>query len=256
MTRRGAWLFALPAVLMAAAPIARAANVPAVLATERQRIESADYRVEGRLVRVDASGARVSEGISIETRAFPGALRILVKVTSPAKDRVHLLMETHYDGRTSIEIARPGDRTPTPLPFDRWSDGPLGGGFSYEDFLEQEFFWPTQTAEGEAKRGERECDVMESEPGPEDRTHYTRVKTWLDQTIGFPVYEEKTVQGTRHVKEFTFFGLRHNGGVWSASQVEAKMRGEPGSTLLIIERGSAKANLKLGDFSPAQLTRF
>jgi hypothetical protein len=256
LKRRGVWLLALPAALMAPAPLAWAANVPMALATERQRIESADYRLEGRLVRVDASGARLSEGVSIETRAFPGVLRILVKVTSPAKARVHLLLVTHYDGRTSIEIAHPGDRAPTPLPFDKWSDGPLGRGFSYEDFLEQEFFWPNQTAEGEAKFGARACDVVESEPGPEDRTHYARVKTWLDQTIGFPIYEEKTEQGTHVIKEFTFFGLRHNEGVWSASQVEAKMRGQPGSTLLIIDRGSAKANLKLGDFSPAQTTRF
>lgn len=256
MTRRGAGFFALQAALMAAAPIARAVNVPESLAAARQRIESSDYRMEGRLVRVDASGARSSDGLSIEARAFPGVLRILIKVTSPAKARVHLLLETHFDGRASIEIAHPGDRAPTPLPFDRWSDGPLGRGFSYEDFLEQEYFWPIQTAEGEAKRGARQCDVVESEPGPEDRTHYARVKTWLDQTIAFPVYEEKTLQGTHVIKEFTFFGLRHNGGVWSASQVEAKMLGQPGSTLLIIERGSAKANLKLGDFSPAQLTRF
>jgi hypothetical protein len=67
---------------------------------------------------------------------------------------------------------------------------------------------------------------------------------------------EKTLKGTGAVKEFTYFGLRHDGGVWSADQVEAKTRGQAGSTLLIINRGSAKANLGLGDFSPGQLTRF
>ncbi len=252
----GGWLCALLAVLLATATGVRAANAKGLPAAERQRIESADYRVSGRLVRVDASGARTSDGLSIEARGFPGVLRILVEVTSPAKARVHLLMETHYDGRTSIEIARPGDRAATALPFDRWSDGPLGSGFSYEDFLEQEYFWPVQTAEGEAKFGARECDMVVSEPSPEDRTHYARVKTWFDHTIGFPVYAEKTLKGSRVVKEFTFFDLRHNQGVWSASQVEAKMRGQPGSTLLIIEGGNAKANLKLGEFSPAQLTRF
>jgi hypothetical protein len=58
------------------------------------------------------------------------------------------------------------------------------------------------------------------------------------------------------VKEFTYFGLRHEGGVWSANQVEAKTRGQACSTLLILDRGSAKANLGLGEFSPEQLTRF
>jgi hypothetical protein len=67
---------------------------------------------------------------------------------------------------------------------------------------------------------------------------------------------EKTLKGTGAVKEFTYFGLRQAGGIWSASQVEAKMRGSAGSTLLIVDRGSAKANLALGDFSPEHLTRF
>ena len=207
MTRRGAGFFALQAALMAAAPIARAVNVPESLAAARQRIESSDYRMEGRLVRVDASGARSSDGLSIEARAFPGVLRILIKVTSPAKARVHLLSGNALrwpglDRNCASRRAR-AER----LPFDRWSEGPLGRGFSYEDFLEQEYFWPIQTAEGEAKRGARQCDVVESEPGPEDRTHYARVKTWLDQTIAFPVYAEKTLQGTEVIKEFTLFRL-------------------------------------------------
>jgi len=50
--------------------------------------------------------------------------------------------------------------------------------------------------------------------------------------------------------------LRQNGGVWSASQVEVKIRGHAGSTLLIVDRGTPKANLGLNDFSQAQLTHF
>jgi hypothetical protein len=38
--------------------------------------------------------------------------------------------------------------------------------------------------------------------------------------------------------------------------VEAKIRGQAGSTLLIIDRGTPKANLSLKDFSSAQLTHF
>jgi hypothetical protein len=38
--------------------------------------------------------------------------------------------------------------------------------------------------------------------------------------------------------------------------VEEKTLGHAGSTLLIIDRGSAKANLTLRDFSAAELTHF
>ena len=247
--------FTLGAALLVAAP-AHSADARAALAAQRQRIESADFETVGRLVRVDASGARTSYGLSIKAHGFPGVLRILLDVTSPATARAHLLLEMHTNGQSSIEIAHPGDKTMAPLPFDRWSDGPLGAGFSYEDFLEQQYFWPQQTLDAETKFGARDCDVVESAPGTADRTHYAQVKTWLDHTIGFPVYAEKTTKGAGTVKEFTYYGLRHNGGVWSASQVEEKTRGQDGQMLLIIDRGSTKANLHESDFSPAQLTRF
>jgi hypothetical protein len=35
-----------------------------------------------------------------------------------------------------------------------------------------------------------------------------------------------------------------------------KIPGRPGSTLLIIERGSTKANLSIRDFSPEQISQF
>jgi len=97
---------------------------------------------------------------------------------------------------------------------------------------------------------------VKSTSGSADKTHYSEVSTWLDRSIGFPVYVEKTVKGSGAIREFTYFGLRHDGGIWSASQVEEKNHGQPGSTLLIIDRGSAKASLTLGDFSPERITRF
>jgi hypothetical protein len=163
-------------------------------------------------------------------------------------------MRTH--GQSTIEVAHPGDAAPTSLPFDQWKDGPLGPGFSYEDFLEQQYFWPEQTVDAPVKYGARDCDVISSQPGTEQRTHYAGVKTWLDHTIGFPVFAQKTLKGSGAVKEFTYIGIRHDQGVWSASQVEEKTRGQDGETLLIIDRGNAKANLGLKDFSTAKLVQF
>jgi hypothetical protein len=160
------------------------------------------------------------------------------------------------NGQNVIHIAHPGDAASVILPFEKWSDGPLGAAFSYEDFLEPQYFWPGQTALEETRYGARDCDDVVSSPGAADRTHYAAIKSWLDHGIGFPVYVEKTLKGSGAVKEFTYFGLRQNGGVWSASQVEAKIRGHAGSTLLIIDRGSTKANLGLKDFSSEVLTRF
>jgi hypothetical protein len=250
---------ALAAVLLL--PVAaRATDALAVLAVPRQRLQSADYRATGHLVRVDENGARASDAITIKAHGFPGVLRILIEIAAPPKTgpdaRAHILFEMRPDGRNSIRIAHPGDAAAAILPFDKWNDGPLGGEFSYEDFFESEYFWPGQSTLEASKFGARDCDVIKSTPGAADKTHYAEVRTWLDHGIGFPVYQEKTVKATGRVKEFTSFGLRHDGGVWSASQVEVKTRGHAGSTLLIIDRGSAKANLGLADFSPEKLIRF
>jgi hypothetical protein len=254
------FLIGAAAALLSAVPTVAATDVATVLKAPQERVETADFRASGHLVRVDADGKRTSDGIVIKGHWFPGVLRVLVEVAPPpsAKPdaRVHILLEMRLNGQNVIQIAHPGDKAPATLPFDRWSDGPLGPGFSYEDFLEMQYFWPGQTLEKEAIFGSRDCEVVKSTPGAADRTHYAGVRTWLDHSIGFPVYVEKTLKGTGTVKEFTYFGLRHEGGVWSASQVESKIHGQGGSTLLLIDRGSTKANLGPGDFSAGQLTHF
>jgi hypothetical protein len=241
---------------VASTPSAHAADPQSLLAGPRQAIEHADYRAVGHLVRVDPNGKRTSTDISIKAHWFPGVLRILVEITSPADARARILLEMRPGGQSSIRVAHPGDKAPALIPFEKWADGPVGPGFSYEDFLEQQYFWPGQAALESVHRGARDCDVLKSTPGSADKTHYTEVHTWLDHTIDFPVYVEKTLKAGGIVKEFTSFDLRHDGGIWSATQIEEKTHGQAGSTLLIINRGSPKANLNVADFSPERLAHF
>ena len=67
------------------------------------------------------------------------------------------------------------------------------------------------------------------------------------------MYEEKTLKDGGGLKQFTSLGLTQSGGIWAAKQVEVKLRGRPGSSLLIIDRGSTKANLTIKDFNPEQI---
>ncbi|MGB6975251.1 MAG: outer membrane lipoprotein-sorting protein [Terracidiphilus sp.] len=251
--RSGVLALALSMLLPAAT---QAALPQSALQKTRRIIETADYSVKGRLVRVQANGKRTSYGVRIKAHWFPKALRVLLEVNSPSEARVHLLLEMRPGEHDTILIAHPGDARPTELPFDKWTEGPLGDGFSFEDFLDATYFWAGQKDLGEVKFGVRQCDQLLSTPGEADRTHYSKIESWLVHESGFPVYVEKTLRGSGMVKEFTSFGLRRTEGVWSASQVEEKARGHAGSSLFIIDRGTAKAHLELKDFSPTQLTRF
>ena len=89
-------------------------------------------------------------------------------------------------------------------------------------------------------------------PGAQDRTYYDSVTAWIDRGILFPVHVVKTLRGTTQQKEFVYYGLRQVDGAWSASQVEAKQQGKPGSSILVIERGSGKAHLGRKDFDIRQ----
>jgi hypothetical protein len=235
------------------------ADAHAVLARARQQIETADYRAAGRLVTIDAAGKRTSNVITIKAHWFPGVLRALIDIVpppGPAAARIRMLLEMRPGGQSTIRIAHPGAPGLTALPYEKWDDDIFGGVFSYEDFLESQYYWQNQSILKTARYGARDCDVLKSTPGASDRTHNAEVQTWLDHTIAYPVYVEKTLKDKATVKQVTYMGLRQSGGVWSATQIEAKIRGRAGSTLLIVERGSTKANLTLKDFSPEQVGRF
>jgi hypothetical protein len=77
------------------------------------------------------------------------------------------------------------------------------------------------------------------EPGPADRSHYSSITSWVDETILHPVKVEKTPRDGA-VKEFLYYGLRKSGGLWSASQIEVRAKDRPGSTFLIITRGAVE----------------
>jgi hypothetical protein len=256
------------ACLAAIVPVltAQTSDVHAVLTGARQQMELTDISASGHLIWVQPGGARISYPITIKARWFPGVLRVKAEMGSASKPvsnspaaapkATQVLIEMRPGGQNAIWIAHSGDRSASVLPFEKWNEGPLGPTFGYEDFLEQQIFWPGQTLVEKTKFGSRDCDVIQSTPGPGDKTHYAQVKTWFDPTINFPVYAEKTVKTSGTVKEFTYYGLRREGGLWAARQLEMKNRGQAGSTLLVFDRGNSKANLTLNDFNPEQLTHF
>ena len=169
---------------------AQAADVHELVATARQRIEKADLRASGHLVSVKADGQRTSFPISFKAHWFPGALRVLVDIGQPSnvktEMREHVLLEMRADGESTVQIAHPGDAAAHTLPFDKWNVEFMGPAFSYEDFVEEQYFWPVQTAEGTAKFGARDCDIIKSAPGAGDSNALFRSKNMARSHYRFP----------------------------------------------------------------------
>jgi len=224
------------------------------LTGSRQRIEKLDYRMTGRLTRVEGNGKRTNYKFVAKAHWFPDGLRLLCEISGPGAEKTSLLLHMNATGQVTIEAVLPGEKTASALPFERWNDPLVGTDFSYEDMVENQFFWKNQEALPPAKYGARDCLVLKSKSGPRDRTYYDSVTSWIDRGILYPVHVVKTLRGTGQQKEFIYYGLRQNGGVRSATQVEAKVKGKPGSSILVIEGGSGKAHLGGKDFDLRQFS--
>jgi hypothetical protein len=246
---------ALLVLLTLAYPLRAAAANPdleTVLTGSRQRIETLDYRATGRLTKVEANGTRTSYKFVAKGHWFPDGLRLLSEFSGPGSAKTRILLHMSVSGHVTIEALLPGGKATSELPFERWNDPLLGTDFSYEDMVESQFFWKNQELLAPAKYGARDCFVLKSTSGPQDRTYYGSVTSWIDRSIFLPVHVVKTLRGTGQQKDFVYYGIRHNGGVWSAAQVEAKLQGKPGSSMLVIEGGSGKAHLGRKDFDISQ----
>jgi hypothetical protein len=224
------------------------------LTASRQRIEKLDYRMTGRLTRVEGSGKRINYKFVAKGHWFPDGLRLLCEISGPGAEKTSLLLRMNVSGQVTIEAVLPGQKTASVLPFEHWNDPLVGTDFSYEDMVENQFFWKDQEPLPSEKYGARDCFVLKSKPGSQDRTYYDSVTTWIDHGILFPVHVVKTLRGTGQQKEFIYYGLRQIGGLWSATQVEAKLPGKPGSSILVVEGGSGKAHLARKDFDLSQFS--
>src|SRR6516162_538034 len=232
--------------------LAASPDLETVLTASRQRIEKLDYRVTGRLTRVEGNGKRTNYKFAAKAHWFPDGLRLLCEISGPGSEKTSLLLRMSVSGHVTIEAVLPGEKSASVLPFERWNDSLVGTDFSYEDMVESQFFWKNQELLAPEKYGARDCFVLKSKSASQDRTYYDSVTSWIDRGILFPVHVVKTLRGTGQQKEFIYYGLRQVGGVWSAAKVEAKLHGKPGSSILVIEGGSAKANLGRKDFDISQ----
>lgn len=223
-------------------------DLETVLTGSRDRIEKLDYRSSGRLTRIEGGGKRTNYKFVAKARWFPDGLRLLCEISGPGSEKTILLLHMTASGRVTIEAELPGEKAASVLPFERWNDALVGTDFSFEDMVENQFFWKGQELLAPEKYGTRDCFVLKSKSDSQDHTHYDLVTSWLDRKILFPVHVVKTLHGTGQQKEFIYYGLRQEGGAWSATQVEAKLQGKPGSSILVIEGGSPKANLGTKDF--------
>ena len=75
-------------------------DVETVLTGSRQRIEKLDYRMTGRLTRVEGNGKRTNYKFVAKAHWFPDGLRLLCQISGPGSEKTSLLL--HMRDRKSV----------------------------------------------------------------------------------------------------------------------------------------------------------
>jgi hypothetical protein len=202
---------------------------------------------------VSPTGARVSHKVRIKGHWFPDGLLLLFEITNPAPERMRLLVHMSPAGVLTLQSGKPG-MPAVKLAADHLHDPLAGTAFTVEDLTDAQFFWWEQSTLTQQAFASRQCAVLKSLPAAENHSAYSEVQSWvawLDPSTAYPIHVVKTLRGGQQ-RTFTSFGLRQTSGVWSPTQIEVQAQGQPGSSLLLFDRGSPKAHLTRRDFDLGQ----
>src|SRR5271168_3402389 len=85
-------------------------DLETVLTGSRQRIQKLDYRVTGRLTRVEGDGKRTSYKFVAKAHWFPDGLRLLCEILGPDSEKTSLLLHMSVSGHVTIEAVLPGEK--------------------------------------------------------------------------------------------------------------------------------------------------
>ena len=187
-------------------------DLETVLNGSRQRIETMDYRVNGRLTRVAADGKRTNYKFVAKAHWFPDGLRLICEISGPASAKTSLLLHMTESGHITVEALLPGEKHASVLPFEHWNDPLVGTDFTYEDMVENQFFWKNQEILPADKCGARDCFVLKehfrpTRPDPlrfsdiVDRSHHSVPRTCREDGSRYRttkgVHLLRTAQGRR-----------------------------------------------------------
>ena len=81
-----------------------------VLTGARQRIEKSDYRLTGRLIRIEGDGKRTTYKFVAKAHWFPDGLRMLCEITGPGSEKTSILLHMTESGHVTIETVLPGQK--------------------------------------------------------------------------------------------------------------------------------------------------
>jgi hypothetical protein len=127
-----------------------------------------------------AAGTKTALQLLVKSRRNKDSTDILYQVLWPKerKGESFVLRKSGKSAPTGAVFTLPDSLvTLTPA---KMKEGIFGSDLSYDDLIENFFAWENQTIVGTEPLAGAQCQILESKPGKNDLTNYSKVKSWID----------------------------------------------------------------------------
>ncbi len=138
-----------------------------------------------------AGGPKTTLQLQVKSRRTKAATDIIYQVLWPKerKGEAFLLHKSGDNSPTGSVFTLPDSLQP--LSASQMKEGIFGSDLTYADLLENFFSWEHQALVGEEIIDRVPCQILESKPGGDDRSIYTKVRSWVDTKRMIPLKVEK-----------------------------------------------------------------
>lgn len=131
-------------------------------------------------IQPEAGGAPVVLQVQIKSRRTTNKSEAAYSVLWPADRKGEAFVVRQDSGKAPEGFSfTPPDRE-NRLDPQRLQEGAFGSDLSYRDAVENFFLWSGQSLAGRENVGKVDCIILESKPGANDSSAYSRVRSWID----------------------------------------------------------------------------
>jgi hypothetical protein len=127
-------------------------------------------------------------------------LQIKQRMTSSASEILYQVLFPKERKGEAVLLRRTGNRAPsgtlftppnTVKPINDLREPLFGSDLSYEDIITNPYAWERQAIVGNETIQGVPCQILESKPGPNDRSSYASVRSWIDTRRMVPLRIEQ-----------------------------------------------------------------
>lgn len=201
---------------------------------------------------LESAAGKTTLQLKVESLRTAAAIDVRYLVLWP-KERKGESFVLHKNSRQAAKgsVFTPPDSL---KPISQMQDGIFGSDLAYEDLVDNYFAWSSQNIVGEETINRSGCQILESKPGPGDRTGYSRVKTWIDPKKMVPLKVEKYGSNGQLVRTITIT-LVTKDDLGRFIPVNLRVERPGGKTVTVLEGSNIRHDLPLTDatFSPEGL---